>query len=387
MKSRDTFLPYGKQWVDQVDIDEVVAVLQSDYLTTGTVIDQFEQRMAQYVGAKYAVAFANGTAALHGACVASGIKSGDEVITSPLTFAASANCVRYLDGKVIFSDIDHETYNLDPMLLEEKINHRTKAIITVDYTGQPCDYDKITPISKKNNLVLIADAAHGLGASYKGKKVGSLADMTMFSFHPVKSMTTGEGGIITTDSKVYYEKLKDFRSHGITRDPSRLQHSDKPWYYEMHSLGFNYRLTDIQAALGISQLSKLDSFIERRRQIAAKYTEALKSNPFIRTPYQLPNTSSSFHLYVIQLQTDKLQANRTEIFKKLIAANIGVNVHYIPVYYHPYYQQLGYKKGVCKQAEALYESILSLPIFPRMSDVDVADVIREVNRITNEVSM
>jgi len=377
---RQSYLPYGKQWIDEEDIEAVVEVLKGDYLTTGPYISKFEQAVAQYVGAKYAVAFSNGTAALHGACFAAGIGQGDEVITTPMTFAASANCVLYQGGIPVFVDIDEKTYNIDPNKIEEKITNKTKAIIPVDFTGQPVELDHILEIARKHSLVVIEDAAHALGATYKGRKIGSISDMTMFSFHPVKHITSGEGGMITTNNEEYYEKLLQFRSHGITRDKEKLKEYHGPWYYEMQFLGYNYRITDIQAALGTSQLKKIDQFIALRRKYVAMYNEAFKDMNEIITPFQHKDGDSSWHLYMIRLKLDKLTASRREFFEALQQQNIGVNVHYIPIHLQPYYQQLGYKKGMCPNAEKLYEEVITLPLFPAMSEEDVNDVIHAVKR-------
>ncbi|WP_144550630.1 UDP-4-amino-4,6-dideoxy-N-acetyl-beta-L-altrosamine transaminase [Bacillus sp. X1(2014)] len=384
---RNTYLPYGQQWIDDDDIEAVVNVLKSDYLTTGPAVSKFEQEIANYVGAKYAVSFSNGTAALHGACFAAGITIGDEVITTPLTFAASANCVLYLGGKPIFVDIDPKTYNINPKEIEKHITNKTKAIIPVDFTGQPVDLEEIYAIAKKYGLVVIEDAAHALGAKYKGKKVGSISDMTMFSFHPVKHITSGEGGMITTNNKEYYEKMLQFRSHGITRDQNKMLENHGPWYYEMQFLGFNYRLTDIQAALGTSQLKKIDKFIELRKKYAAMYNAAFATIPQITIPYQHSEAESSWHLYIIRLNQDLLKAKRKEIVEHLLSMNIGVNVHYIPIYLLPYYQQLEFQKGLCPQAEKLYEEIITLPLFPKMSELDVSDVIQAVKKIVSYYSI
>lgn len=375
-----TYLPYGRQWIDEKDIEAVVSVLKSNYLTTGPVINEFERRVADYVGVKYAVAFSNGTAALHGACFAAGIDNDDEVITTPLTFAASANCVLYQGGKVVFADINPITYNIDPQEIEKKITKKTKAIIPVDFTGQPVELEKILEIAKKNKLVVIEDAAHALGSIYKDKRIGSISDMTMFSFHPVKHITSGEGGMIVTNNKDYYEKLLQFRSHGITRDTEKLQENHGPWYYEMHFLGYNYRMTDIQAALGCSQLNKLEMFIEKRRDIVAKYNKAFKEINQITIPCQNSEGKSSWHLYIIRIHLDELRVGRKEIFETIQKQNIGVNVHYIPVHLLPYYQQLGYEKGSLPKAEKLYEEIISLPLFPAMTEQDVDNVIKTVKR-------
>ncbi|NLV76364.1 MAG: UDP-4-amino-4,6-dideoxy-N-acetyl-beta-L-altrosamine transaminase [Tissierellia bacterium] len=379
---RDTYLPYGQQWIEDDDIEEVVKVLKSDYLTTGPKIEEFEEKFGKYVGVKYAVAISNGTAALHGASFAAGIKEGDEVITTPITFAASANCILYQGGKPIFADIDSSTYNIDPKDIEKKISSKTKAIVPVDFTGQPVNIDEINAIAKKYNLIVIEDGAHSLGAEYKGKKTGSLVDMTTFSFHPVKHITTGEGGVITTNNKELYEKLKLFRTHGITRDKEILYNKNEgSWYYEQLELGYNYRITDIQCALGISQLNKIDKFLRRRREIAEKYNEYLKDIDGIVLPYQEEYIKSSWHLYVIQLELEKFKVGRREIFEALQAENIGVNVHYIPVYYHPYYQKLGYKKGLCPNAEKLYERIITIPLYPKMTDKDVKDVVEALDKV------
>ncbi len=378
---RNSFLPYGRQWIDDEDIQTVIEVLKSDYLTTGPSIEIFEKKLADYVGAKYAVAFSNGTAALHGATFAAGIANGDEVITTPMTFAASANCILYQSGIPFFADIDNKTYNIDPKLIEGLITNKTKAIIPVDYTGQPADLDEILRIAKKHNLIVIEDAAHALGATYKGRKIGSISDMTMFSFHPVKHITTGEGGVITTNNKAYYDRLIQFRTHGITRNPSDLIANHGPWYYEMKYLGYNYRMTDIQAALGISQLDKLKGFIETRKKYVKMYNDAFSKMKELTIPYQSTDSDSSWHLYIIRLNTIKLKVGRKKIFEALLKENIGVNVHYIPVYFHPYYQDLGYEQGLCPRAESHYEQIITIPLFPKMTEKDVDDVIEAVKKV------
>jgi perosamine synthetase len=384
---RDTYLPYARQWIDDDDIEAVVKVLKSDFLTTGPNIDEFEKRIAEYVGAKYAVAFSNGTAALHGACFAAGIGEGDEVITTPMTFVASANCILYQRGKAVFADIDDKTFNISPEKIDQLITEKTKAIIPVNFAGQPSNLDEILEIAQKHHLVVIEDAAHALGASYKGRKVGSISDMTMFSFHPVKHITTGEGGIITTNNKNYYKKLIQFRSHGITRDPFLLSDNHGPWYYEMHNLGQNYRMTDIQAALGISQLKKLDEFIKVRKEFVSIYNHAFKEMDAVQIPYQENDRESSWHLYILRLNLRKLSVGRKKIFEALQAENIGVNVHYIPVYLHPFYQNLGYSKGLCPIAEKIYEEIITLPLFPAMKEKDVMEVIEAVKKVIDKFSV
>lgn len=368
------FISYGRQNLDEEDLQAVIDTLRSPYLTQGPKIAEFEQAVADYVGTKYAVAFCNGTAALHGACYAAGIGKGDEVITSPITFAASANCVRYVGGTVVFADIDAETYNIDPAQIRANITDNTKAIIPVDFTGQPVDIDEMMAIAREHNLVVIEDGAHSLGATYKGRKVGQTADMTMFSFHPVKPVTTAEGGIIVTDNEEYYKKLLQFRSHGIEQVPYSTEKGG--WYYEMTDLGYNYRMTDLQAALGVSQLKKLDSFITRRQEIAATYTKLLSEVDGIIVPKQLADTASGWHLYMIQLE----QANRKVVFDTMRAANIGVHVHYIPVYWHPYYRDLGYERGLCPIAEAWYEKALTLPIHPGLTEANITYVIKTLRQ-------
>ncbi|HDR6317096.1 TPA: UDP-4-amino-4,6-dideoxy-N-acetyl-beta-L-altrosamine transaminase [Bacillus thuringiensis] len=378
---RETYLPYGQQQIDEHDIQAVVDILKGDFLTTGPTIQQFEKSIAKYVEAKYAVSFSNGTAALHAACYAAGITEGDEVITTPMTFVASANCILYQGGKPVFADIDNETYNISPKSIEEKITTKTKAIIPVHFTGQPVELDAIQKIAKENNLIIIEDAAHALGAIYKDKKIGSIGDMTMFSFHPVKHITTGEGGVITTNNPLFYERLVQFRTHGIERNLQKLFENHGPWYYEMQFLGYNYRLTDIQAALGLSQLSKLDSFIKNRKKYVDIYNKEFSCLSEIIIPKQLPQTDSSWHLYILRLNTKLLKCNRKEIYEALQKENIGVNVHYIPVHLQPFYQKLGYRKGICPQAENVYEEIITLPLFPKMTEADVWDVIKAVRKV------
>lgn len=375
------FIPYGRQWIDEEDINAVVETLRGDYLTTGPKIKEFEEKLAQYVGAKYAVAISNGTAALHAACFVAGVKEGDEVITSPITFAASANCVLYMGAKPVFSDIDPKTYNIDPKDIKRKITKNTKAIIPVHFTGQPCDMDEIFNIAREYDLTVIEDGAHALGAEYKGKKVGSMGDMTTFSFHPVKHITTGEGGAITTDSEELYKKLLLFRTHGITRNSQEMINNEGPWYYEQQYLGYNYRITDFQSALGVSQLNKSDRFLNIRRQYIRQYNIAFEGLSEIITPYQLEGTDSSWHLYIIKLRLERLKCGRREIFEELLKRKIGVNVHYIPVYYHPFYKQLGYQKGLCPNAEELYERIITLPLFPGMEEEEIEYVISNVKEV------
>ncbi len=382
---RDKLLPYGYQWIDEEDITAVSEVLRSDWITQGPKVAEFEKEFAGYVGAKYAVAVSSGTAALHAACFAAQIEKGDEVITTPITFAASANCVIYQGGTPIFADIDADTLNIDPEEIKKKINKKTKALIPVDFTGRPADLEKILQIAKDNNLVVIEDASHALGATYKDSKIGSSSDMTIFSFHPVKHITTGEGGMITTNNKEYYERLKLFRTHGITKDKDKLLNYDGPWYYEMQELGYNYRLTDFQCALGLGQLKKIDKFIQRRREIVKKYNSEFKDIPEIKIPEINPIDSNPvWHIYMIQLNLDRLKVDRREIFEALRAENIGVNVHYIPVHLQPYYQKrFGYRRGDFPKAENYYSRAITLPVFPKMSEKDIDDVVSAVKKVIN----
>lgn len=373
-------IPYGKQTIDQDDIQAVVDVLQSDFLTTGPKIAEFEQTVADYVGAKYAVAISNGTSALHAACFAAGIGPGDEVITTPLTFAASANCVLYCGGTPVFADVDPKTYNIDPEDIQRKITDRTKAIIAVHLAGQPCDMDAIHSIAREHGLIVIEDGAHALGSVYKGKKVGSMSDMTTFSFHPVKPITTGEGGMIVTDNEDFYKKMILFRSHGITRDDSMMTRNDGPWFYQQFNLGYNYRITDIQCALGCSQMKKLDRFLARRKEIVARYNEAFADCDNIITPYQLSDTESGWHLYIVQVK----KCDRRQVFENMRENGIGVNVHYIPVYMHPYYQEHGYENVHCANAEEIYSHIISLPLYPGLTSEQQDYVIDTLKSLCEE---
>lgn len=377
---RDRLLPYGHQSIDEADIQAVVEVLRSDWLTTGPIVNAFEEAFAAAVGARFAVAVSNGTAALHAAVFAAGIGVGDEVIVSPMTFAASANCVRYQRGSPVFADVQRDTLNLDPMRAEASITERTRAIITVDYTGQPSDLDELRGLADRHRLALIEDGCHALGATFRGKPIGSLADLTAFSLHPVKHITTGEGGLVTTDDPELAARLRLFRNHGITTVPSQRDAAGS-WFYEMVELGYNYRLTDFQCALGMSQLKKLTEWVARRKEIAAHYTAAFSGLPEIEVPHVRPDRESAWHLYVIRLNLERLRVRRAEIFKALRAENIGVNVHYIPVPWHPYYQKLGYAKGQWPVAEGAYERLLSLPIWPGMDNRDIEDVIVSVRRV------
>jgi len=372
-----SYIPYGHQWIDDGDIASVVEVLKSDWITQGTKVDEFEKKVAEYCGAKYAVAVSNGTAALHAACAVAGIVEGDEVITTPITFAATANAIVYCGGKPVFADIHEGTFNIDTKEIRKMLSAKTKAILPVDFAGHPADLDEIKAMAKERGLIVIEDAAHALGAEYKGRRVGSLADMTVLSFHPVKHITTGEGGMILTGNREFYDKLKIFRNHGIVRDIRPAN----PWYYEIHDLGHNFRITDFQCALGLSQMDKLDGFVERRRQIAKRYNEAFAGMTEIITPQEKENVRAVYHIYVVQLNLGKLKVGRKEIFEALRAENIGVNVHYIPVHLHPYYQrEFGYRQGDYPVAERYYERAITLPLFPRMSNEDIDCVISVVKK-------
>ncbi|MFA9458944.1 UDP-4-amino-4,6-dideoxy-N-acetyl-beta-L-altrosamine transaminase [Halalkalibacter sp. AB-rgal2] len=377
---RDSFLPYGKQSIDEKDIESVFSVIRSAMITQGPMIERFERKVAKSVGAKYAVAFSNGTAALHAAYYATGLTKGDEVITTPITFVATSNAALYVGAKPVFADIDEQTYNLSVDQVEKKISVNTRAIVSVDFAGQPVEYDRFRALAKKHNLVYISDGAHSLGADYKGKPVGTQADMTMFSFHPVKPVTTGEGGIIVTDSPEYAERLTLFRSHGIKKEGLLDYHG--PWYYEMHDLGMNYRMTDIQAALGFTQMDKLDSFMKRRREIATLYSESFIAEKGIEVPTVHPDVLSGWHLYIVRLRSRCFAVDRRAIFEALRAENIGVHVHYIPVYLQPYYRQLGYQAD-CPNANDWYEEVITLPIFPSMTNRDVTDVIEAVKKVVH----
>lgn len=379
---RETPIYYGHQYIDDADVAAVASVLRSDYLTTGPKVGQLEQALCTLTGARYAAAVSNGTAALHAACYAAGIGAGDEVITTPMTFAASANCVLYCGGTPVFADIDPETYNLSPASIREKITSRTKAVIAVDFTGQPAQLDEIRAICTEHSLVLIEDAAHAIGSKFDGRPVGSIADLTCFSFHPVKTVTGGEGGAVLTGNQAVYEKLLLFRAHCITRNPAQMEKEPEgAWYYEQTGLGPNYRLTDFQAALICSQLEKLDRFAARRKEIVRRYDAAFLEMPELVVQKEIPQADTVRHLYILQLDLKRLTCTRREFFDALAAENVVPNVHYIPVYYHPYYRQLGYEKGLCPAAERLYERILSLPLYYGMTDADVESVITAVKKV------
>ena len=379
---RKTMLPYGRQSISEDDIQAVVDVLRSDWLTTGPKVLEFEEALAAHVGAKYAVSFSSGTAALHGAAFAAGLKPGDEVITSPLTFAASANCVLYQGARPVFADVSPDTLNLDPDRLAERITPNTRAVLPVDYAGHPADLDPILALADRHGLTVIEDACHALGAEYKGRRTGSIAHMSVFSFHPVKHVATGEGGMVTTDRPDLAESLRRFRNHGISSD-ARQRNAAGQWHYEMVLLGFNYRLTDIACALGISQLKKLETNLARRREIAARYTAAFQNLRGVVAPGVRSDINPAWHLYPIRINTSQLKRDRAYVFRALRAENIGVNVHYIPVHLHPYYRdRFGYRGGEYPIAETAYEQLISLPMFHGMTDQDVEDVIAAVGKIS-----
>ena len=373
---------YGHQYIDDTDIQAVVSVLKSDYLTCGPKIDETEKKLCDITGAKHAVLMSNGTAALHATCFAAGISAGDEVITTPITFAASANCALYCGGRPVFADINPHTYNIDPDCVERCISEKTKAVVAVDFTGQAVEIDRIRKICQKHNLIFIEDAAHSLGTKYNGNPIGSLADMTEFSFHPVKTCTAGEGGAVTTNDDELYKKLLLFRTHGITRNQEWMdQQSEGGWYYQQVALGYNYRITDMQAALLSSQLDKLNMFAERRKKLVKRYDEAFGKMPQITVQTEISASDTVRHLYIIQLNLEMLKCGRREIFDALQAEGVGVNVHYIPTYYFPYYQSLGYQKGICPNAEKLYERIISIPLYYGLSDEQQDKVIEAIRKV------
>ncbi len=377
------FLPYGKQWVDEDDIQAVVKVLAGDYLTTGPTVDAFEETLCEATKAQFATAVNSGTSALHVMYFAAGLKAGDEIITSPMTFAATANAALYLGASVKFVDVEADTGNLNPELIEDAIGEQTKLIVPIDFTGHPADYDPINKVAEKHGLTVVADAAHSLGASYKGRPVGTLAAATELSFHPVKPVTTAEGGAIVTNDPEIDKRSKRFRTHGITKNSDDMLQNEGPWFYEMQDLGFNYRITDIQCALGLNQMKKLSSFIQRRRAIAAMYDQAFAGLSELILPTQRKNVESGWHLYVIRVAEDP--SKRLVLFERLRDLGLGVQVHYIPVHYHPYYKELGFKKGQFPNAEDYYARAISLPMYPRMTNDDVESVIERVTQAVKEI--
>jgi perosamine synthetase len=378
---KQDFIPYGHQWIDEEDISAVIQVLRSDWLTTGPLVNRFEEVFADSVNAKEAVTVSNGTAALHAAMYALRIGPGDEVIVPPMTFAATANCVVFQGGKPVFADVDPDTLLIEPSQVEALITPRTKAVIAVDYAGQPCDYDALRSITGENGIALVADACHALGARYKGHLAGSLADLNVFSFHPVKHITTGEGGMVTTADPSLAQRMRSFRNHGITSDHHQRE-EEGSWFYEMADLGYNYRLTDFQCAMGMNQLKKLPGWIDRRQEIAGLYDDAFSDIPNITPLAVRSDVVHAYHLYVIRVHFKALDIDRSLLFKMLRDRGIGINVHYIPVHLHPYYRKyFNTAPGLCPIAESAYEQIVSLPMYPGMLNDDVDRVISEVSDI------
>jgi UDP-4-amino-4,6-dideoxy-N-acetyl-beta-L-altrosamine transaminase len=380
-----TFIPYSRQYIDKEDIREVVKVLKNDFITQGPKIQEFENGLAEYCGSKFAIVFNSGTSALHGAYFALGLNKGDEFITSPITFAATSNAGLYLGAKPVFVDVERETGNMDTSKIEKKITKKTKLLVPIHYAGHPVDLKKISQMAKKHKLFVVEDACHALGAKYKGEPIGNCkhSDMTVLSFHPVKHITTGEGGAVITNNKEFHKKLLMFRSHGITKDRF-LNKSDGDWYYEMQFLGYNYRITDIQAALGISQLKKLDSFVERRRKIADIYNKMFKDNPWFDIPIEKNYAFSSYHLYPIRLK-NAYKDKKIIIFSKLRERGLGIQTHYIPVYWHPYYRNLKYKKGLSPVAEDFYQREISIPVYPSMKNSEEQHVISNIFKTFQDI--
>ena len=372
-------IPYGRQCVGEDDIQAVVEVLRSDFLTQGPKVEEFEYSLSAYCGVKFTVVFSSGTAALHGAYFAAGLGSGDEIITSPITFLSTANAGLFLGGRPVFVDIEPDTGNIDAELIEPAVTDKTKVIVPVHFAGHPAEMGRIAGVAKEHNLIVVEDACHALGAKYEGTTIGDCkySDMAVFSFHPVKSITTGEGGAVLTNNKEYYEKLVMFRQHGVTKADIAFVNKDEDagqWYYEMQHLGYNYRLTDIQCALGISQLKRLDTFIQKRRQIVNAYNRAFKDNSFFDLPPEKSDVESAWHLYAIRLK-DAYKSMKPKIFEELRLRGLGVQVHYIPVHLQPYYQQLGYSRDLCPKAKDFYERQISIPIYQAMGDEDIEYVI------------
>lgn len=379
---------YGRQCIEDDDVQSVCDTLKSTLITCGPQVEKVERALEQYTTAKHAVVVSNGTAALHCACLAAGIGPGDEVITTPLTFAASANCVLYCGAKPVFADIELDTYNISPASIEAHITEKTKAVVAVDFTGQAVKIKEIRKICDKHGLIFIEDAAHAIGTKYEGKPVGSLADMTCFSFHPVKTITAGEGGAITTNDDMLYHKLVLAHKHGIEYDKDFMEEAphEGPWYYEQVSLGYNYRMTDFQAALLLSQLKKLEKFKVRRQEIANRYDDAFKDLPEINVQKKISESDTCRHLYIIRMNFDKLTCTRRCFFDAMSAEGVQPQIHYVPVYWFPYYKHLGYEKGLCPNAEEIYKGIMSIPLYPKMTDEDVEDVIHAMKKVIQSYS-
>jgi perosamine synthetase len=379
---RAALLPYARQTVDDDDRTAVEQVLKGDWLTTGPAVATFESALCGYTGAAEAVAVNSGTAALHAAVSSLGITPGDEVIVPAITFVASANCVLYTGGTPVFADVSPDTLNVDPEAVDRLVTPRTRAIVAVDFAGHPSDHDALRDIASRHGLRIISDAAHSLGATYRDRKVGTLQDLTALSFHPVKLVTTGEGGAVLTDDVTLAKTIRSFRHHGVDLD-LHARNRGQSWKYDVTMLGYNYRIPDINCALGTSQIGKLDEWISRRRQLAKIYEDALGNNPFLQIPAERPDCRAAWHLYVVRIRTETLTASRAEIFAALRAENIGVNVHYIPVPWMSYYAKLGYVKGSWPVAEAEYERIISIPLFPSMTNEDAADVVSALYKVLN----
>ncbi len=373
----EAYIPYGRHVIEADDLAAVTEVLRGDWLTTGPAVARFEEGFAEYVGARHAVAVSNGTAALHLAMLAIGIKPGDEVIVPALTFAASANCVRYAGGTVVFADVRDDTLTVDPAHVASLITSRTKAIVAVDYAGLPADLEPLLELCQAHGLILVEDACHAPGAEYRARLVGSIAHLSIFSFHPVKHMTTGEGGMVTSQDTGLAGRVRLLRNHGITSD-HRQRELEDTWRYDMVELGFNYRLPDLLCALGLSQLRKLPSWLARRRALAARYCAELGDVPGIRVPFEPDDRRHAWHLFPIRVVADDVAAARQSLYSTLRAQRIGVNVHYLPVYMHSYYQRLGYASGLCPVAEAAYDGLLSLPMWHGMTDAQCGTVIEAV---------
>jgi len=379
---RDCKITYGKQHINKNDIRAVTEVLKSDWLTQGPKILEFESQICRFTGSKYAVTTTSGTTALHLACIAAEIGPGDEVITTPMSFAASANCVRYCGGTVVFADIDPHTYNIDPKEVKKKITKKTKAIIAVDYAGQSAHLEALRLLCDEYGLVFIEDAAHAIGSQFNGKMIGNIADLTTFSFHPVKTITGGEGGMVTTNHEKFASTMRLMASHGINKNAEELSRRDEgAWYYEQQFLGYNFRMTDIQAALLLNQLKRIDDFKKRRKEIVSAYNKAFARMDGIITPIEHPLADSCWHLYVIRVDTEILGCTRRLFFDALAAENVQPQVHYVPIHLHPNYQSLGHSSGECPIAEEIYESIITLPLYPAMNNKDLADVIEAVKKI------
>ena len=377
---REALLPYGRQTLTEADVAAATEVLRSDWLTTGPKVAEFEEAIADYVDARHGVSFSSGTAALHAAVLAAGLKPGDEAITTPLTFCATANAALYGGGTPVFADVRDETLTIDPKEVERRITPRTKALLPVDYAGQPADLDALLALADRHELLVIEDAAHALGAKYRSRMVGSISHMSVFSFHAVKHLTTGEGGMVTTNNSDFAQRLREVRNHGIDSD-ARTRQAAGHWHYEMATLGFNYRLTDIACALGLSQLPRLSANLARRRAIAARYGKALATVPSLTLPIVAADVTSAWHLYPVRVDAS---IDRAEVFNALRAEGLGVNVHYIPVHLHPYYRsRFGYRGGEFPIAETASGRLISLPMFHGMTDEDVDDVIFAVEKVMN----